>query len=108
MENIIAWAYMVDLDDGLTPNQLDRLNEFIPDTINIIPFDNDEYLETSSVAIGFINASHYDELNDVKTKLAEVCNDFDNERDDFTYTTNNGHKVIMLHDVSVMKFKNWR
>lgn len=102
---IIAWAYMVELESGLSKKQTMTLLERMPNEIEeFIPFTNDlvmngsPLLEANSIAYGFLDNEYEDELDDVQGTLAAVCNDWELEKEDFLYPTKSGYGVLLLHD----------
>lgn len=103
---VIAWAYMVELDDGLTKRKMRSLIDLMPADIEVFPFELNEpgMLTANSMAIGFIDNDFYSEyVNEVKQKLADVCNDWTNERNDNLYILNDGKQVKMLCDENTLK-----
>ncbi|MCA1064668.1 hypothetical protein QTG56_23960 (plasmid) [Rossellomorea sp. AcN35-11] len=92
----IAWVYMVPAEDGLSIDQLTSLLNKVPKGTELLLLENEEFIEANSVAMGFIDNQHYEELQQVRETVSKVCNDWDNERTDGTYTTANGYKVSML------------
>lgn len=94
----IAWAYMIPAEDGLSVEQVTTLLNLVPKGTEVFPLDNEGFITTNSVSIGFIDNQYYDELQQVRETMTDVCNDWNNEREDYTYVTVNGYKVIMLCD----------
>jgi hypothetical protein len=110
---VIAWAYMVELEDGLSKDQVNKLLELAPAGTDVFPFSlegGSAPVEANSMAIGFINNEYFDEIGNVQMTLANVCNDWDNERDDQTYILDSEDedeedalKVIMLCDYKTLR-----
>lgn len=106
----IAWAYMVELEDGLSKEQLTTLMNLVPEGVEVFPFSLDNGttpMLANSMAIGFIDNDCFEEIPNVQEVLAEVCNDWENEQKDNTYTflneEGNEFDVIMLCDYETVK-----
>lgn len=102
---IIAWAYMVELEAGLTKKQIRDVMESIPSNVAVLPFSLNETSlpEANSTVIGVINDEFYDDyLEEIKQVLASVCNDWRNERADHLYVLSDGHQVMMNCDVETV------
>lgn len=105
---IIAWAYMVELEDGLAKKQVEKLMKLVPEGTEVFPFSLEggaAEVMSNSMAIGFIDNDYFEKINDVQITLATVCNDWEFERDDFTYFVDEEEdlKVIMLCDYETIK-----
>lgn len=104
---VVAWAYMVELDDGLTKSQIQKLLQTVPSDKQLIPFDldNSQLLEANSMAIGFVDNDFYDELDQIKRITAAVCNDWSLESDDALYSIPNGKQIKMLCDTPTLSIE---
>lgn len=108
----IAWAYMIELEDGLSKKQMEALMKLAPEGTELFPFSlegAETPAEANSMAIGFIDNEYYEELSNVQSVLAEVCNDWENEREEHTYLLaeeddeEEALQVIMLCDFETIK-----
>ncbi|MNV66156.1 hypothetical protein D3C71_1588960 [compost metagenome] len=97
-EKYKAYLMMTDLEGGLMKSQLQEL-------VNTLPDGDTEYIpvsipgEANSSAHGFVDAEFQDtdELNPELVKTAQfVLNDFDNEREDRTYESEEGNLIVYI------------
>lgn len=98
MENIVAWAYMVESDSGLTVDQIQKMMALIPQGKEVAFFTVYEG-ESNSVAMGFIDNDAYPDVAlIVEDTVQAVCDDWSNESEDGLYDLPTGHKVLILCD----------
>lgn len=94
MSKFQAVGLMMEAEDGLSKEQIMKLLELMPDDETLYPF---EASENNSVVYGFmtgnaIDEDHHDAIIEV---ASELCEDFENERTDKTYTTKTGLPVFI-------------
>lgn len=101
---IVAWAYMVETDTGLSKKKVGELLTMIPDDVEVLPFSTDitvngqSLLEANSIAYGFLDNDHYDDMLQIQKTLAGVCNDWTKLRQDSIYTADNGLQIVLIHN----------
>lgn len=103
---------MVELEDGLSKKQVEKLLSLVPNDAEVFPItlqDLPELVEANSMAIGFIRNDYYDARENVLKTWANVCNDWENEREDYTYLLageddkEEALQVILLCDFETIK-----
>ncbi|ADO59634.1 hypothetical protein [Paenibacillus polymyxa] len=93
MKKYQAVGMMVELDGGLTKNQVVSLLGKLEDGELLIPFGTSA---NNSTIYGFLTVPSVDEHLDAVEKTArQLCEDFDNERTDQTYTTETGIQMFI-------------
>lgn len=93
MKNFQIVGMMVELEDGLTKNQVISLLERLPDGEELIPF---QASENNRAIYGFMTNTSVDEHSESIVQTATLlCEDFDNERVDKVYTTKLGMEMFI-------------
>lgn len=93
MKKFEAVGQMVELESGLTKEQIVNLLSMLPDGEELIPF---EASENNSTIFGFITVEAADEhMSSVESLAIRLCEDFDNETTDKTYQTKSGLTVFI-------------
>ncbi|QST02201.1 hypothetical protein IMZ31_22370 (plasmid) [Pontibacillus sp. ALD_SL1] len=97
--NIIAWAAMTELEDGITKTKIKELLSHVPPRTEIIPFNLDEsgLLQANTLAHGFCHNDHYDDFGMIAKKMAEICNDMEKEREDNLYPIDEENGFLLIY-----------
>jgi hypothetical protein len=109
MTKVVAWAYMMEIDNGLKREQIKKMMNLMPYAVEVVPFhtdvvdeNNESLLKANSIAFGFVNNEYFEDLLEIQKTFAAVCNDWKLERKDKIYKTKNGLNIMLLCDVGTL------